>query len=193
MGADDARMGIAELEKDRSRALIHDLLVYLRLDRFAQEDNHTRAVMIARAQAKHEQMRSYVDGTGGGPAVRARIEGSCGCTLVFPCAARLRSAGHRAVGRDPGSSGTCPGHRAGQRRAARQDANVVLSVRSGTDLPSVMVRDDGDGFDAASSPPGFGISEILGRQLAGVGGTSVVESCPGAGTVVRITVPAGQP
>jgi hypothetical protein len=92
MGADDARMGIAELEKDRSRALIHDLLVYLRLDRFAQEDNHTRAVMIARAQAKHEQMRSYVDGTGGGPAVRARIEGPCGCTLVFPCAARLRSA-----------------------------------------------------------------------------------------------------
>src|SRR5258706_15764884 len=34
-----------------------------------------RAVMIAQAQAKHEQMRSYVDGTGGGPALRARIDG----------------------------------------------------------------------------------------------------------------------
>jgi len=71
------------------------------------------------------------------------------------------------------------------------DANVELSVRLGTDLLAVTIRDDGAGFDPASSPRGFGISEILGRQLAGVGGTGVVESCPGAGTVVRITVPAG--
>jgi signal transduction histidine kinase len=70
-------------------------------------------------------------------------------------------------------------------------ANVVLSVRSGTDLLTVTIRDDGPGFDPASTPPGFGISDILGRQLADVGGTGEVESCPGAGTVVRITVPAG--
>ena len=50
----------------------------------------------------------------------------------------------------------------------------------------------GDRSPVGDGPPGFGISEILGRQLAGVGGTSVVESCPGAGTVVRITVPARQ-
>ena len=43
------------------------------------------------------------------------------------------------------------------------------SVRSGTDLRSVTVRDDGPAFDAASGPPGFGISEILGRQLAAAG------------------------
>jgi len=91
-GADDARMGIAELGKDRSRALIHDLLVYLRLDRFAQEDNHTRAVMIAQAQAKHEQSAHMLTAPAAGPQCGRGSRGSCGCTLVFPCAARLRSA-----------------------------------------------------------------------------------------------------
>jgi hypothetical protein len=42
---------------------------------------------------------------------------------------------------------------------------------------------------AASTLAGFGISEVLGRQLAGMGGTGVVESRPGTGTVVRIMVP----
>jgi hypothetical protein len=193
-GADDARRRVAELEQDRSRALVHDLLVYLRLDRFAQADDHTRAVMIAQAQAKHEQMRSYVDGTGGGPAVRARIEG------VLRLHPGLSVRSQVEVSPDTELPAEILDHleRALDTALANAeqhgpDANVVLSVRSETDLLSVTVRDDGPGFDPASSPPGFGISEILGRQLAAVGGTSVVESCPGAGTVVRITVPAGQP
>ena len=71
--ADAARKRVAELEQDRSRALVHDLLVYLRLDRFAQADDRTREVMIAQAQAKHEQMRSYVDGSGGARSLHERI------------------------------------------------------------------------------------------------------------------------
>ena len=72
-------------------------------------------------------------------------------------------------------------------------ANVVLSVRPEPGHVAATVRDDGPGFDAASIRPGFGIGEILGRQLAGVGGTGTVESSPGAGTVVRIMVPVEQP
>ena len=192
-GADDARKRVAELEKGRSRALVHDLLVYLRLDRFAQADDHTRAAMIAQAQAKHEQMRSYVDGTGGGPAVRARIEG------ILRLHPGLSVRSQVEVGPDTELPAEILDHleRALDTALANAeqhapDANVVLSVRSGTDLLSVTVRDDGPGFDAATSPSGFGISEILGRQLARVGGTSVVESRPGAGTLVRITVPAGK-
>ena len=51
-GADASRKRVVELEQDRSRAFIHDLLVCLRLDRFAQVDDETRAVMIAQAQAQ---------------------------------------------------------------------------------------------------------------------------------------------
>jgi len=138
-----------------------------------------RAVMIAQAQAKHEQMRSYVDGTGGGPAVRARIDG------VLRLHPGLSVRSQVEVGPDTELPAEILNHRERALDTAlanaeqhAPDANVVLSVRSGTDLLSVTVRDDGPGFDAVSSPPGFGISEILCRQLAGVGGTSVVESCP---------------
>jgi signal transduction histidine kinase len=72
-------------------------------------------------------------------------------------------------------------------------ANVILSVRPEPGHVAVTVRDDGPGFDVASMRHGFGIGEILGRQLAEVGGTGVVESGPGAGTIVRIMVPMEQP
>lgn len=192
--ADAARKRVAELEQDRSRALIHDLLVYLRLDRFAQADDQTRAVMIAQAQAKHEQMRSYVDGTGGAPGLQARIDA---VLQLHPAVAVSSQV-------EVGSDVQLPAESLDQLERALDTAlanaeqhapgaNVVLSVRSGIDHLSVTVRDDGPGFDTASTRAGFGISEILGRQLAVVGGTGVVESHPGTGTVVRIMVPVNQP
>jgi signal transduction histidine kinase len=71
-------------------------------------------------------------------------------------------------------------------------AEVVVSARSEGGQLVVTVRDDGPGFDPASTPRGFGIGEILGRQLEAVGGHGVVDSAPGRGTEVRITLPAGQ-
>ena len=193
-GADAAKKRVAELEHDRSRALIHDLLVYLRLDRVAQADDEARAVMLAQAQAKHEQMRSYVDGTGGALGVQARIEDVLRLHPALPVRTQVE------VGADVEVTAEALDHleRALDTALANAEqhapgANVALSVRSRADLLAVTVRDDGPGFDPASTPPGFGIGEILGRQLAGVGGTGLVESCPGAGTVVRITVPVGQP
>jgi signal transduction histidine kinase len=189
-GADAARKRVAELEQDRSRALIHELLVYLRLDRFAQADNETRTIMIAQAQAKHEQMRSYVDGTVDPRGLKARIDGVLQLHPGLPVCSQVE------VGPDV----RMPGDALEQLERALDTAlanaeqhapgaNVVLSVRSETDHLSVTVRDDGPGFNAASTLAGFGISEVLGRQLAGVGGTGVVESRPGTGTVVRIMVP----
>jgi signal transduction histidine kinase len=193
-GADAARKRVAELEQDRSRALIHDLLVYLRLDRFAQADDQARVVMIAQAQAKHEQMRSYVDGTGGAPGLQARIDAVLRLHPAVPVRSQIE------VGPDVQVSAETLDQleRALDTALANAEqhapgAKVVLSVRSGDDHLSVTVRDDGPGFDAASTRAGFGISEILGRQLAAVGGTGVVESRPGTGTMVRIMVPVDQP
>jgi signal transduction histidine kinase len=168
--------------------------VYLRLDRFAQADDETRAVMIAQAQAKHEQMRSYVDGTGGTPGLQARIE------AVLRLHPAVAVSSQVEVGPDVQVSTETLDQleRVLDTALANAEqhapgANVMLSVRSGADHLSVTVRDDGPGFDAASTQAGFGISEILGRQLAAVGGTGVVESRPGTGTMVQITVPADQP
>jgi signal transduction histidine kinase len=193
-GADAARERVAELEQDRSRALVHDLLVYLRLDRFAQADDQTRAVMIAQAQAKHQQMRSYVDGTGGAAGLQARIDAVLRLHPAVPVRSQVE------VGPDV----QMPAEVLDQLERALDTAlanaeqhapgaKVMLSVRSGADHLSVTVRDDGPGFDPAGTRLGFGISEILGRQLAGVGGTGLVESGPGTGTVVRIRVPVEQP
>jgi signal transduction histidine kinase len=191
---DAARKRVAELEQDRSRALVHDLLVYLRLDLFAEADEQTRGLMIAQAQAKHQQMRSYVDGTRGarnleervaavlelhpGLAVRTRVEAGRDVWLAEDILEQLERAVDTVLA-------NVEQHAPG--------ASVVLSVRSEAGHVAVTVRDDGPGFDAASMRQGFGIGEVLGRQLAGVGGTGVVESSPGAGTVVRITVPLEQP
>jgi signal transduction histidine kinase len=192
--ADAARKRVAELEQDRSRALIHDLLVYLKLDRFAQADDQTRAVMIAQAQAKHEQMRSYVDGTVGAPSVQARIEAVLRLHPALPISSHVEVSPDVQV---PAETLEQLQHALDTALANAEQhapgANVVLSARSAADHLSVTIRDDGPGFDAASTQAGFGISEIIGRHLAGVGGTGVVESTPGVGTVVRITVPLEQP
>jgi signal transduction histidine kinase len=192
--ADAARKRVAELEQDHSRALIHDLLVYLRLDKFAEADDRTRAVMIAQAQAKHRQMRSYVDGTADvrsvqeqvaavlelhpGLAVRTNAEPDSSLRLPEDALEHLERALDTALA-------NVEQHAPG--------ASVILSVRSKHGYVAVTVRDDGPGFDTASAPRGFGIGEVLGRQLAAVGGTGVVESVPGGGTVVHITVPMEQP
>jgi signal transduction histidine kinase len=192
--ADAARKRVAELEQDRSRALIHDLLVYLRLDRFAQADDDTRSVMIAQAQAKHKQMRSYVDGTGGVPGLQARID----------AVLRLHPGVAVSSQLEAGPDVQLPAETLDQLERALDTAlanaeqhapgaNVTLAVRQGAGHVSVTVRDDGPGFDTAGTRAGFGISEVLGRQLAAVGGTGVVESHPGTGTTVRIMVPVDQP
>jgi signal transduction histidine kinase len=192
--ADAARKRVAELEQDRSRALVHDLLVYLRLDKFAEADDQTRAVMITQAQAKHQQMRSYVDGAGGarslaelvdavlalhpGLTVHTQVEAGPDVGLPDDAMEQLERALDTALA-------NVEQHAPG--------ASVVVSVRPEPGRVALTVCDDGPGFDSASVRHGFGISEVLGRQLSGVGGTGVVESRPGAGTVVRITVPAGRP
>ncbi|TDO29669.1 hypothetical protein EV643_14513 [Kribbella sp. VKM Ac-2527] len=68
-------------------------------------------------------------------------------------------------------------------------ANVVVTLPSDHDQLVVNVRDNGPGFDPVASRPGYGIAEILGRQLELVGGRSVVRAVPGSGTDVSITVP----
>jgi hypothetical protein len=143
-GADAARKRVGELEQNRSRALIHDLLVYLRLDRFADADDETRAVMIAQAQAKHEQMRSYVDGTGTTLGVQALIDGVPRLHPGLPVRSQVD------VGPDIELTAETRDHleRALDTALANAEqhahgANVVLSVRSGTDLLTVEIRDDG--------------------------------------------------
>jgi hypothetical protein len=71
--ADAARERAAELEQDRSKALVHSLLPHLQLDRFAEADDAARVVMIAQAHAKHDQLRAFVDDAGGTVDLQERV------------------------------------------------------------------------------------------------------------------------
>ena len=189
--ADEARARVAELEREQGKARIHELLRYLRLDRFAESDEEMRLIMIADAQAKYEEMRSYVYGTDNlgdldahmrkalklHPNLRVRtvVNIDSGAELAEEVLEQLQRALDTALSNAEQHAG---------------GAEVVVSARSEDGQLVVTVRDDGPGFDLASTPRGFGIGEILGRQLEAVGGHGVVDSAPGRGTEVRIIVPA---
>ena len=60
---------------------------------------------------------------------------------------------------------------------ARNNGSLVLSF-----------RDDGRGFDRASQQQGAGITNIMTRAEL-IGGKALIESNPGQGTFVQLTVP----
>jgi ligand-binding sensor domain-containing protein/two-component sensor histidine kinase len=74
------------------------------------------------------------------------------------------------------------------RHAGCARAGVELSV-DGRRL-ALAISDDGRGFDASAPSEGNGL-ESMRRRAAALGGTLEVDSAPGRGTRVRVTVPLG--
>lgn len=74
--------------------------------------------------------------------------------------------------------------------AEASSATVTLSAAD--DRLSFAVRDDGRGFDMASTTTGAGIAGMADR-LDAVGGEVTVQSSPGEGTLVTGSVPTPQP
>jgi signal transduction histidine kinase len=69
--------------------------------------------------------------------------------------------------------------------------NVEVGLRAeGGALLVAEVTDDGRGFDTASTRAGVGLSAMR-ERVEGLGGEIEVESRPGGGTSVRVTVPLG--
>jgi signal transduction histidine kinase len=67
---------------------------------------------------------------------------------------------------------------------------VTISVWAEDHKLSFEVRDDGAGFELATTPYGTGLSN-LGDRLAAVDGTMEIQSAPGQGTVLTGTIPIG--
>ncbi|SNT26714.1 sensor histidine kinase [Rhodococcoides kyotonense] len=74
-------------------------------------------------------------------------------------------------------------------RHGGDDASRTVAIGVDTDLLDVVVRDDGSGFDPAHVPPhrlGIAVS-IHGRMNSLPGGSSRLDSAPGAGTTVHLS------
>lgn len=192
--ADESQRRIAELERERNRAVVHDMLGYLRLDRLVEADEQARDLMVRQALSKYRQMRSYVDGTDelGDLEGCLRSVADLNAELNLELDLRLEAAVrldemvarqlHQAV--DTALSNV-------RQHAPR--ARVILSASTAERLIDVRVVDDGPGFDLTTAVPGYGLTETIGRQVASVGGRGRVLSRPGGGTEVHISMPAVQP
>jgi signal transduction histidine kinase len=73
------------------------------------------------------------------------------------------------------------------RRHARAGSVQVTLTFADAEV-TLAVRDDGDGFDTASSNGGFGLGGMR-RRVASAGGDVGVTSSPGAGTTVTVRLP----
>lgn len=69
-------------------------------------------------------------------------------------------------------------------RASRADICVLYTHRE----VSLSIKDNGQGFNTLQKPKGIGLRSIQERARS-VGGQTVVESEPGAGTHIRVTIP----
>ncbi|NLT55213.1 MAG: hypothetical protein GXX79_11790 [Actinomycetales bacterium] len=188
--ADSARARIRELERDRTRATVHDLLPYLRPEHLVRADETTRTALIRQRAAKYRQLQAFVDDTGlvtdldAGLAEvielhgRLRIQSTLGIPPATRCDHDVQERLLRAV--DTVLANV---------EQYAPEATVTVHTRVGPDAVEVTVQDDGPGFDPTATRFGYGLTRILGDQLQEVGGHATVRSGRGRGAEVTVRVP----
>ena len=146
------------------------------------------------AREQERELREWLFGTsptqssGLAPALRqvaARFEDSHGGraqVLVADDLPRLDDARCDALAGAVGEALTNAGKHG---RAAR----VTVYVEPEGDGVFCSVKDDGAGFDPASTPEGIGLSRSIRGRMSDVGGRVEVVSAPGRGTEVRLWLP----
>jgi signal transduction histidine kinase len=73
-------------------------------------------------------------------------------------------------------------------------ASAVLRLAAAPSALIVTVLDQGRGFDPVTQPEGMGLRESIRGRITESGGTIRIDSAPGAGTYLEITMPlAGEP
>jgi signal transduction histidine kinase len=73
-----------------------------------------------------------------------------------------------------------------------QAAKVQITLTYLGDILLLDVADDGTGFDPGGETDGYGLAGMR-QRLSRVGGTLTVESPPGAGTILNVSVPLAEP
>lgn len=120
--------------------------------------------------------------TGLGPALTA-----LGFGTVPPTAVRVGRLGRYSPEVERAVYFSCSEALQNAVKHARGATSVTISAWVGEGLEFV-VRDDGNGFDPATTPGGAGLKNLESR-LAAVGGELRIRSAPGRGTVVHGSIP----
>ena len=183
-----------DAERARVRAWLHDTLLqqleYIAAGGYA-DDVDPRELMRVAAGAATE-LRAYVEGTPAGEdtlveRLRRIIEDE---QALAPHEIRLVFGEvDGTVDGDEIAAATREALTNVRKHARASQAIVTCHVTAG--VATVVIHDDGIGFDPATTRRGAGLRESIFGRMARSGGTAAIESHPGEGT--RITLKAHEP
>jgi signal transduction histidine kinase len=186
-----------EAERAETRAWLHDRVLqhldYLAAGGYADEPDAATLLRVAAHAA--EELRAYVDGD------EAAAPRDLGVALAAVAADARLLAGDVRVQLVVGAGAVelpqaVVDALAGATREAL--ANVVKHARARRatvraelvdGAVAVAIVDDGRGFDPGRTAFGFGLRHSVLGRMTHVGGTASLQSSPGAGTRVTLTVP----
>jgi len=203
--ADDARNTAVEatrrLEVERSRRLLHDPASLLRYLADPDLDPQLAETVRAQAVAEANRIRAYLadqpgptdDGRVAGRQTRLLTDAIQAGTASFtdlPIELLIQLADGVAVTAISAEAVTAATATVlhNVRRHAGPDTSVVVHAdyEPADHEWELTIRDNGRGFDPASTPFGYGLSQVAGQALAEQCITSHVHSVPGVGTTITI-------
>jgi signal transduction histidine kinase len=184
-----------EAERARVRAWLHDTLLqqleYIAAGGYADIADARELMRVAAGAAS--ELRAYVEGDAGAP------DGTLVERLRHVIAEEQLQATHEIRLVFGEIDGTVDG---GEMVAATREAltnvrkharaeQVVVTCHVTAGVATVVVQDDGIGFDPASTRRGAGLRDSVVGRMVRAGGSATIASRPGEGT--RVTLKAHQP
>lgn len=192
----------AEARAEVARTLHDGVLQTLAVVQRRSDDAELMALAREQDQELRAFLRERAAAERGGTAGRGDTTSDVDVVTALEPLLRKVEARHgvavRLVVIDPGGT---TGRRAEALAAATGEALTNAARHSGADTvwvsvdrhgeagTSVVVHDEGGGFDPSTTPEGDGLSRSVRERLDGVGGEFEIRSAPGAGCDVTLWIP----
>lgn len=188
-----AAVEAVEAERARTRAWLHDTLLqqleYIAAGGYADVADAAELMRVAAGAAT--ELRAFVEGDAEGGA------GTLVERLRYVIAEEQLFASHeiRLVFGD--IDGTVDGPEGADLVAATREAltnvrkharakQAVVACHVGAGVATVIIQDDGIGFDPATTRRGTGLRDSIAGRMARCGGAAIIDSAPGRGTQVTL-------
>lgn len=153
------------------------------------------ADLVRLARSQEAELRRYLAGPEETPAGDVPVE----VLLRAAAADAISRFGLRVEVAAVPPLPSLPAERAGALRGAVGESLANVAKHAGTDRAVVFaeadaacvhvsVSDEGDGFETAATAE-RGLADSVRRRITAIGGTTTVESRPGAGTTVSVEIP----
>jgi signal transduction histidine kinase len=194
-----SREGVLARDQERLRhaRMLHDRVLQT-MEALAQGQWIGDAALKARVAEEAVWLRGLVEG--GGEAAADDLLGQLSELVAWAARDGLHVEFNYATLRGSAILGALDSQRSGALVGAVSEAltnvvkhaataSAVLRLAAAPGALVVTVLDHGRGFDAATQPAGMGLKESICGRVTDSGGTVRIETAPGAGTFLEITMP----